>query len=275
MVENYKVPFNIKEIKKSNNFRNFKDNEQELNKVIFFLNNMPDKVHSIIFNNYTNVCPTYYDITILLDQKNNICNLMHNLEDIDKYLEDQGIRYIYIRINILGEVKMNHVNCIIIDKQEKYLLLFEPKFNLYYDVRVLFNFIDGIFYGYHYKKISAADLGYHNFNRLQSYDRFCQTYVIFVYLLIILNPHVKYKNYKTMFNNIITKENLGYLLFTIYQLLHQNNYTINEQPLIWSYPTNTFRNLIKLFKFDFLNIYSSDHLNLYEDEDDDVVIIDL
>ena len=56
----YNLPFNIKTIKENKNFIKFKDDDGEINKVIFALNNLPDKIHELLFGNTKKICEKYY-----------------------------------------------------------------------------------------------------------------------------------------------------------------------------------------------------------------------
>lgn len=238
---NYQLPFAI--IDDDPEFIKFKTDDVELNKIIFALNNIPDIVHGLLFNKKDNsdVCQKYFSITIKLENSK-IAELYHNLDNINEFLANDNIRFIYIRLNILTNStgKMHHVNCIIIDKKSKYVLFFEPRNSLLFDVNELIDKIKDKIDIDPYTKLIPSDIGYNMFNKLQQYDAFCQTYVLFAYILVINNKDIQYTNYSTMFNSVITSQNIGHFYYHINKLLKINNYNICDQPIVWKFPTNIF-----------------------------------
>lgn len=255
----YSLPFDIGEIENNNNFAKFKSNDVTLNKVIFALNNLPDKVHTLLFCNSKEVCTKFYSITIKLSSKE-IIGLHNNLDTIDDHLHDNNIKYIFIRINIIAtQYVINHVNCIIIDKKTKYILFFEPKVEFTFDIKQFTNLFDELVkLPKDYIKLYPKDIGYNYYNRLQSYDAFCQSYVLFAFILVISNSDVETQNYSLMFNTIITANNLGYLLFHISNLLEQDGCEICMQDEIWSFPTNKTKNI-----FNIMNLFFGTHTQQY------------
>jgi len=129
----YNLPFDILEIENDDNFKKFKNSDACINKLIFALNNLPDILHRLIFKN-SNVSDELFQINIK-NSDNQIFEMCNTLDNINNFIINNKLRYIYIRINILKNQKkgMNHVNCIIIDKYLKYILFFEPKVNLEYN----------------------------------------------------------------------------------------------------------------------------------------------
>ena len=247
----YNLPFESNLIEQDIDFHSFKKDNSLINKIIFALNNLPHVVHKSLFNINGSVCNKYFFIKI--NFFNNILNINNNLDDIYKYFDDKLCRYIFIRIDLLNSFKnkMDHVNCIIIDKEKKKVIIFEPKAILIYNQ----TFIIEIIQKYYpliidYVVLLPQDLGYTFNNRLQKYDAFCQSYVIFIYILIILNEEVSYFDYAKMFNYVITYKNLGYFLFYLQHLLKLNNCDITNLPdkKIWSYPTS-FKNILNIFNF--------------------------
>lgn len=277
----YNLPFNIQELMNDADFNKFKNNN-EINKIIFALNNLPDNIHKLLFNNFSNVCQKYYFIAIKLNN-NQISEMSHNLEDINIYLQNNEINFIYIRLNIIISSKINHVNCVIIDKKQKYILFFEPKCSFLFNISNFIIKLNDIIDFSDFNNIFPVDLGYNSFNCLQKYDAFCQTYVLFIYLLIITNENIPYKNFHNMFNSIITYENMGYFLFNIGKLLKLNKYEICDQSELWCYPTNktkNFFNLINLFfnvnekdKGKEIIAYETNNLNI--EDNDDLLLIDV
>lgn len=274
----YMIPFKIQnnsEIKKDDDFQLFKDNDIEINKVIFTLNNLPDKVHSLLFRENSEICSEYFHVTIQLQYKE-IKNISHNLANLSSHLTDNSIRYVFIRVNVIdaSHKLMDHVNCIIIDKKKKYILFFEPKFDFMYDVNDLTLFIDKTVDIKDYSKIFPKDIGYSYYNRLQSYDIFCQSYVIFVFSVIINNDIDDVGSYATILNNIITHENLGYMLYYINTLLKESGYDICEQKILWSFPTKKTQNILNIMRLYFNNynkkITDNTINNMIEDTDIDL-----
>lgn len=274
----YNLPFDYDGIETNPNFNEFKNNDKDINKVIFALNNLPENIHSILFGATEQISNKFFFITIKLDN-GNIYDFHHNLNDINNQLNNDSIKYILIRINIIDSTKnvMNHVNCIIIDKENKYSLFFEPKITFVYDVNDLTKIIDGLMNIADYKKLYPKDIGYNTYNKLQKYDAFCQSYILFVFIMIILNKNIKPENFCTMFNSTITSKNLGYLLFHINELLKKNNFDICDQAEIWSFPTNKTKNMFNLLHL-FLNNKSEtskdEITDLLINEEDDIIIID-
>ena len=277
----YQLPFAIN-IDNDPELIKYKTDDIALNKVMFALNNIPDIIHSLLFNNDTTVCQKYFSITIKL-KNSKIIDLYDNLDnneayDINSMMDNDDIRYIYIRLNILINLpsKMHHVNCIIIDKKNKHVLFFEPRNNLLFDINDLSIRIKDKIDISHYTKLTPSDIGYNVFNKLQQYDAFCQTYVLFAYLLIINNKDIHYTNYSTMFNSIINPQNIGYFYYHINNLLKINNYNICDQPVVWKYPTNIF-NIMYPFRNNNNNIEINDELEMNDiviNEEDEFLIVD-
>lgn len=271
----YHLPFDINEIINNDHFKEFQSNN-DINKVIFALNNIPDVTQKILFKNNINIANQYLYLTIKMSN-GSIDSIVHNLDNINEYMDDNAIRYVYIRINIINIGNtMNHVNCIIIDKNKKYILLFEPKIIFQYDSKIIFELLHQTFDTQEYRKILPNDIGYNYCNRLQWYDTFCQTYIIFVFFLIILNDNVNPENFSVLFNSIITHKNMGYFLFHAYNLLIENNISICEQNNIWDYPTNNAKNLLNAAKLFLSNDKNEE--NNFDDivikENDDLVIFE-
>jgi len=267
----YNLPFNPDNIKNDHAFEEFKKGDIEINKIIFALNNIPDIIHSQIFKE-PYVCKKYYFITLKLNPSK-IIDVFHNLDDINDYFIDDNVQYIYIRINIisksLNNANMHHVNCIVIDKLKKYVLFFEPRLTFMFDTDVLISLVDTFMDLSSYDKIFPPDIGYNLLNKLQRYDTYCQTYVIFVFALIINNQHIPYKDYYKLFNKNITTANVGYFLFHIYRILKEYNYDICIQPLIWNYPGD---NITSIFKI--LNLYLNKNNDTNDTELNNITIDD-
>lgn len=248
--KDYCVPFDCQEIEKEESFHEYKNNNKLINKTMFALNNMPNEIYNLLFSQTLNISKNYYNIR--LEQNKNI---YHNLELLKDDMLNTDIEYIFIRLNIINSEKfINHVNGIIINKNKKYVLIYEPKVELLFERSFLEkNLIDSTTILNEYKFIYAEDIGYNIYTKMQGYDLFCQTYVLFVFILITLNDDINYQNYKQMFDAIITYKNLGYLLYHIDTLLQKNNYIICDQLELWSYPTHRFQNISNMLHFFFHN----------------------
>ena len=263
---NYNLPFEIEEIEKEENFQNYKNNN-EINKTIFALNNMPEIIHTLLFNNINNISNNYYYIRIRDQQVD------HNLVLYEDMI-DQNIQYIFIRLNIINNNSMNHVNGIIINKSQKYVLIYEPQVELSFDKLFMEEFLKLKSDFSNYKFIYAEDIGYNVYNKMQNYDLFCQTYVLLVFILIIMNDNINYKKYRKMFNTLINYKNLGYFLYFINTLLQENNYDICCTEDLWAYPTNRLQNISNWVHFFFNNNRKEDQIDVDIIEHNDMYIIE-
>lgn len=272
---NYNLPFDIDELD-NEKFIQFKNDTINLNKVIFALNNIPDIVHKELFKNNFEVNKQYYSITIKLLSSEAV-DIYHNIQNINDDIDDINTRYIFIRINLLQPKtfynSMNHVNCIIIDKAKNIILIFEPQVKLRYDVDILKNLLNEFITNInHYEILLPEDIGYSYYNRLQKYDIFCQTYVVFAFILYIYNNNLKVSKLSMLFNTVITKYSTEYFLFYIYNLLESNNYELNNTTNIWNHPTSTLTNIFNIFKYNNTNINQEVNLVHFE-EDNDMIIV--
>lgn len=280
----YNMSFDTIVVDHDDDFDKFKKDASLINKVMFALNNMPDKVYSLLFNDNMQVCNKLFVITLKIKNKQ-IIDLQHNMDDIHLYLEPFGldkmqIRYILIRVNIIDTTQnvIQHVNCIILDKKRKYMLFFDSKIKFQYDVNafvlLITDIVNSIYFDYNI--LFPKDIGYDDYNQLQKYDAFCQTYVFFVFLLIVSNDMVNTNNYSMMFNTTITTKNLGYFLFYINKLLQIHNFEICDQEEIWSFPTNKTKNILNIINLYF-GAQVSDNVDvstLEIKEIDDIMVID-
>lgn len=240
----------IKNLEKCTEFTNFKNSTEEFSKLIFILNNFPENVYNIVFSKYDpkHICQKYYIIKLIKskDEKDyTVC--YSNLDDIQSNVDST---FIYIRVelydhNIKGTI--NHVNSIIINNSTKVILFFEPQTYLKYNKDELI-FLIGL---ENYTFIEPQDIGYSIFNRLQTFDCFCQTYILYVFILIVDNPHVEYKEYSKMFNSIITTKNIGYFLFYLYMELKTLDIDIQTFSTGWYFPKNGFNKLLNTLRLRF------------------------
>lgn len=256
----YKIPFDST-LPKPNNY--------DINKTIFALNNMPDIIHNLLFENDINVASNYYYIRLDIVNK----TIDHNLDLLKNDIDNDNIKYIFIRLNLVNCKYFNHVNGIYINKSKYYTLIFEPKYELIYNPLELESLLKN--YTNNYQFIYAKDIGYTIYNRMQSYDLFCQTYVLFSFLLIVLNDgEINYENYCEMFSSVITPKNVEYLLYHIDNLLKKNNYDICNQPELWVQPNDKFNEIKNVIRFIFNNKKEEDISNLNICEEDGLVMIE-
>lgn len=201
-------------------FINIDNNSTFNQKIRSVISNYPKLIHELAFKNNINICPKYQYIT--LQKVNNGMNVIDSNFDRD-LIDDDRYRYIYIRVNI-ERPSINHVNCVIIDKFNKWVLIFEPKYSLSYDIE----HIKAIIGLDNYDILVPKDIGYNFINRLQKFDYYCQTYVLFVFHIIISNPDVPYNEYALMINHIITYPHLRSYWYHIYSLLKESNFDIEN-----------------------------------------------
>ncbi len=257
-----------------NSYRVFKQDENEFSKLMFILNNMPAIVHKLLFDSYKNVCSDYFQITYHLSnpKDNDIGKSTHEIElsidNFEELLKSTTIRYYYIRVNLMIPGEMNHVNCIIIDKEKRYILYFEPMYN----IRVNIDAIKSLLYSYgdlsSYTFLLPTDIGYNFINRLQKFDFFCQTYVIYSYLLIINNDHVNTNDFSSLLNDVITTRNMGYFLYDVYRKYKDDNREFWQTSAKWSFPTNDLMKVINTIR---QSISDADD-GTYQDEYDEATI---
>lgn len=269
-------------------FNKFKKNDMEFSKVIFALNNIPHKIHEIIFPE-DNICHSYYQIYLnKLKKQNNRYDYIldyHNI-DYDKFiaeLNDEAIRYLFIRINLLNKQKlnkftMNHVNCIVIDKLEKYILIFEPTYNIRFDLDIIKKILSQFSALDDYVYLQPSNIGYKYDTKLQKNDFFCQTYIIMIFYIITKNSHVNYKDFSTLFGLTINKETVGYFLYHIHLNMKNNGIQVNC-PISWGYSDNYAEKITKYY----INMIKELRDNMratnvlkydIDKEDEDLIIID-
>lgn len=220
----------------------FINNKIEFSKIINSINNNPQLVHNILVDKYDYIFPEYFKITITFHE-NGFITLEQNDEIYDhmeRCLDNNNIRFIYIGVQLVSNTFINHMNCIIIDKKQKYVLYFEPKVFLKINIDAIRNFIEQWDEMKHFEVIEPKDIGYGFFNALQHFDFYCQTYVILAFLLIINNEDTEYKNFSKLFNLNINNEIIGKFIYYIKQNYDKNNIIPGDPVIIWNYPKNTF-----------------------------------
>lgn len=200
------------------------DNNNSFNsKIRSILTNYPSLIHKLIFSDNSDIYQDYQYIKLekqnkKYDKKYNVIDAYYNKNEI---LDDSS-RFVYIRIDIYGN--SNHVNCIIIDKLNKLIILFEPRYHIIFDANCLLSTLDLP----DYKLMYPSDLGYNLVNSLQKFDNYCQTYVLFAFHIIVSNPHIEYYDYALMINTIITNKNLVSYWYYIYTLLKTSSFDIDN-----------------------------------------------
>lgn len=269
----YKLPFDIKEIEKDGEFIQFKNNN-DVNEIIFALNNLPEVLHKLIFKEFTNVSNTYFFVTLKF-YKNQINEIFHNLDKLNNCFCQDSIDFILIRLNLIkNDSKLDHINGIFINKKQRYIFIFEPKSTFLFDTNQLVLFLKDFFDFSDFILIYPNDIGYNSSNSLQKYDAFCQTYVLFTFLLIVFNENIHYSKLSIMLNSLITYKNLGFFLFFLNKLLKANNFEIHKQSNLWNYPTNKTQNILNIINLFFnKEISDNSEINFEVQEDTDLFII--
>ena len=211
---NYNNIFNLDTIVQDRDYINYKKSGSLINKTIHYLNSIPALVHYILFRENKQVCNKYFQIYYKNSTKE-----YDNLETLNSYMLDSTIRYIFIRVNLIENNKYNnHANAIIIDKSQKWILYFEPQCKTRISMDIIKSDLTNYISLTDYKYITPENIGYSIVNKLQRFDNYCQTYVIYAYCIIVNNPTVDYKDYSNMLNSIITKQDsITCFLFHIYK----------------------------------------------------------
>lgn len=235
--KDYMLPFDIDFIKLHHSFPSFKKSDSQVSFVVQMLNN-PIHIWNIIINDPT-IAKTYYYFEI---KNNKVIN--HNLiGTFKKDIDDTKIKFIFVRLNIYTGSDMNHCNCAIIDKENHRLIFIEPKGRFTLKPKSIAEYMGLQLYDY-------IVLNY----KIQYLDNFCQTYVLFSFLLISTNRDLfKYYtdteeityNYEKMIGYCVTNKNIGYFLFHIKHILDLHDIKSYNLQKYWSYPTNIITNLIK------------------------------
>jgi len=276
-----------------NEFNNFKANNKKIGKVIYALNNFPDKMFDYVFKEYEDVANNFYTIDLHkhsgplckcseLKNMNNFCQTFtYNFDNFyysyNNFVNDlQTRRYIFIRINIHNTNNNGHVNCIIIDKFREYILFFDSLNNIEYDInkfKDIFHIIEVIL-GKNFKVINMHNIGYNSryFSSLQSYDLFCQTYIFLAFLLIINNKKIRYSSYKMLFDNEINSEKLGLFLFFMYNLI-KNDDNFKNINYEFYFPGNYLQNIVNTLIFKYKNKSDNNYKNI-NISDDDIINLD-
>lgn len=253
----YTNPTDLFDDCKWNDLENFKKDDTRVGKVIYCLNNFPHSIHEIMrqvmnHNGYTNMSNTFYTINIFKVDNSYTYNFDDFYEDHENFITDlinENVRFIMIRVNEKSSI-MGHVTAIIIDKLKKYILFFDTKNDIKYDIRQFMFVIDIINNATctDYEVLMPYDVGYNNKTRLQGINFYCQTYILYVYLAILCNQSVHYKDFKNLFTNLITTQNMTYLLYYLYEAIEKNNSLINVN---YNFPciSNTFMNIFNSVTF--------------------------
>jgi len=266
---------NIKKIEdlleRDDNYKEFDESDERFGKTIYALNNIPNKIHELLFGNIKDVSNNYYNIPIKkIDGKYKVASFDTAQFGLD--MEDDSIRYVYIRINIIkksGKRIMNHVNCIIIDKRRHFLLYFEPTVLIRYDLTELKEILTDVApILFNYAFLVPESIGYNVFNRLQKYNHYCQTYVLYVYCLVLENREIEPDEFSRLFNDIITTKNIHYFIYFINKMLEDDGVNLNNFCVDYKY-SNGLKVLIKNDNDELLKI---EKIQLEEDSDTDWLV---
>lgn len=269
----------------NNPFSKFKDkklkkfigNDKKFNQVIFALNNTPNIIHENLFSKNIEICPKYFQITLKWNY-GGYNYKSDNLDDLNYFIENESIRYIFIRVNLIETIRdINHVNCIIIDKFEKYVLFFEPLVDIKYNLSSLKKITENKNLS-DYKYLIPDDIGYNSLNKLQKMDYFCQTYILTVFLLIVNNNHINYSDFSTLFNELIDFNNMELFWYNCQKILKKKGYNFDGVPLKWTYPTNTIIDIFNFIRINFLSnnqdLEKYNNKDIITKEEDDLIIFE-
>jgi len=266
-------PFNIEE------FEMFKNNNLQSGKVFYCLNNFPNTVYEMIYNvlcysNYNTMSKNYYSCIIKKIGNRydyNFKQLYNNISDFIGDLIDDNIRFITIRICELGNI-IGHVMSIIIDKQKKYILFFDPKNDIKFSLDQFMFVINTVnaATSSDYQILLPYDIGYNKGKRLQGINMYCQTYILYVYALIICNHNIPYKNFKVMFTSIINNKSVSLFLFLLYKVISCNKNFDNiefDLPCISNPVINIFNSLSLVIRLNIkklVDLYKDNKLKQYQ-----------
>lgn len=225
---------------------------------------------------------TFYAINIFRMNDTYIYNFDDFYQDIEKFITDlcnENIRFIMIRVNEKSSI-MGHVTAIIIDKFKKYILFFDTKNDIKYDIHKFMFVIDTInnVTRSDYEVLMPFDVGYNNKTRLQGINFYCQTYLLYVYLAILCNQSTNYKDFKNLFTTQITTKNIIYLLYYLYKEIEKNDSLINVNynfPCISNSFMNIFNSITLIIKCNvnkLKNIYSNADFGIIQLNDIEYVI---
>lgn len=241
----------------------FKHDDNKVGKVIYCFYHYPEIAYDIMFNalsfsEYNNMSKCYYCVNIKCENNNQFSyNFEPLYQDMERFitdLYDDNIRFITIRINENASV-IGHVTTIIIDKNKKYILFFDPKNNIKYDIAEFKSIIETVNKSTNsiFEVILPFDIGYNKGTKLQGINLYCHTYIYYVYMAIICNPDVCYKEFKTLFNSLITYKNISILLYLIYRDIEANGILSNVNfkfPCISNALVNIFNNISICIRFN-------------------------
>jgi hypothetical protein len=252
-----------------NEFESFKGNSSQSGKVFYCLNNFPQIMHDIIINalcysGHNTMSHNYYTCIVKKSNNNYVYDFEHLYRNNDRFisdLTDKSIRFIMIRIcepgNNAGHIMtIGHITSIIIDKEKEYILFFDSKNEIRYSLEQFMFVINTInlITCSDYQILTPYDLGYNKGNALQGKSMYCQTCSLYVYAVIVCNPDVSTKEFKTMFTQIINNESLSLFLFFLYKVISSNPDLDNTKeyhfPCISNTVANIFNNLSLLIRLN-------------------------
>ena len=122
-IEKHHYLISIDSIQKDPLYHKFSsaEGDEQVNSTMMLINSAPHLVHAALFEEFTEVCPKYFQIYFKLGKDDNYSLSYHNLDTLGTYLAEPTIRYIFIRVNLDGANSSSHVNCVIIDSLRSYI----------------------------------------------------------------------------------------------------------------------------------------------------------
>ena len=273
MGQKYRNPMSaIGSIIQTSDFMDFKKNKKRVSDNMHIINNFPEHTYKALFNDYSNVSKEFFKIEIT--NYNNSIETHHYpilfRDKIREQLDNNDVRYIFVWISLKMTGHIGHINCVIIDKQNKYALIFEPKVKIDYDLCLITDILD---LNNDYQILVPTDIGFHYFNRLQRFNHFCQTYVLFVFMIIIENDIVEYNKFSKMMSDIINNQSLGHFLYYTHMLIHTDIKISHNHGIFWEYPDGCMQGIFNRFK-NWINLCMNTNYQNHVLEMDELVIDD-
>jgi len=152
----------------------YKLDRKTSNQTIFALNNIPEKIHEVLFKGYHDVSHSFFQMTFKkVDGEYEPSS--SSLGGLPKEIQNADVRFIFIRVNLIkSSASIQHVNCIIIDKEKRFILYFEPMVVLRLDptdiTNILFGLSDEL---QNYKLLLPNDIGYNVRRTSSMYTAWC------------------------------------------------------------------------------------------------------
>jgi len=192
--------------------------------IINALDNIPYIIHKLLFENDNEISSDYFQIYLI--RKDKYFTVGHySLNNLEENINNNNIRFIFIRLNLITNKIINHVNCLIIDKINKRIYVFEPQHKLKFNIDILKS-IDEFNCFLDYDFIEPIRMG----NKIiQKNNFYCQTYVLMAYYLITkFYDYVDYTEYYDFLKKYMSNKYLAMFLIYIDKLLEENNILIGD-----------------------------------------------